>query len=351
MKRNLKAGDQVQVRSAAEILATLDERGCLDELPFMPEMLGYIGKQFRVSKRAHKTCDTVHQTGGRRMRDCVHLEDQRCSGDGHDGCKATCLLFWKDAWLKPAAGTGNSNDANAPDEALADLEALVNKNVKHTERADGSVTYCCQATALYDATQPLPWYDLRQYAEDLTSGNAGPLHMLRVWLFHGLHKLAGLGIGYRLWRSLYDALQSRVGGYKYPFRSGKLPNDEKTPVLNLDLQPGERVRVRQHDDILQTVNLSLHNRGMRFDPEMVPYCGKTYTVARRVDRIIHETTGKMLDMKSPSVILDGVVCRSEMSACRLFCPRAIPSYWREIWLERVDDPAAVKPDRSTQAAG
>jgi hypothetical protein len=45
----LRVGDWVEVRSAAEIFATLDERGCLDALPFMPEMLSYCGKSSRYS--------------------------------------------------------------------------------------------------------------------------------------------------------------------------------------------------------------------------------------------------------------------------------------------------------------
>src|SRR6267142_1519493 len=48
----LRAGHWVEVRSADEILATLDDRGALDALPFMPEMLQYCGKRFRVFKRA-----------------------------------------------------------------------------------------------------------------------------------------------------------------------------------------------------------------------------------------------------------------------------------------------------------
>ena len=33
---NLRAGDLVEVRSEREILATLDDTGALDALPFMP---------------------------------------------------------------------------------------------------------------------------------------------------------------------------------------------------------------------------------------------------------------------------------------------------------------------------
>src|SRR5690349_7379450 len=76
----LAVGEIVQIRSKAEILATLDGDGKLDGLPFMPEMLKHCGRQFRVYKRADRTCDTITSTGMRRMRDAVHLEGIRCDG-------------------------------------------------------------------------------------------------------------------------------------------------------------------------------------------------------------------------------------------------------------------------------
>src|SRR5690349_7646088 len=100
----LKCGDWVMVKSKEEILATLDERGQLEGLPFMPEMFEYCGKRLRVYKRAHKTCDTVHTYTGLRMSGAVHLEENRCNGCAHGGCDAGCLIFWKDEWLHPISG-------------------------------------------------------------------------------------------------------------------------------------------------------------------------------------------------------------------------------------------------------
>src|SRR5207302_9742694 len=77
----------------------LDEKAQLENLPFMPEMFEFCGKQFRVFKRAHKTCDPPNGVGGRRMLNTVHLEGTRCNGDAHGGCQARCLMFWKEAWL------------------------------------------------------------------------------------------------------------------------------------------------------------------------------------------------------------------------------------------------------------
>src|SRR6185295_20410431 len=51
-----RTGDWVQIKSAKEILATLDARGEVDGMPFMPEMLRFGGLRMRVGAVAHKTC-------------------------------------------------------------------------------------------------------------------------------------------------------------------------------------------------------------------------------------------------------------------------------------------------------
>src|SRR4051812_4626878 len=99
----LRIGEVVEVRSEAEILATLDERGELDSLPFMPEMLQFCEQRFTVAKRAMKLCDTITWSGIRRIDDAVHLADVRCDGDGHGGCQAGCIIYWKEAWLRRVA--------------------------------------------------------------------------------------------------------------------------------------------------------------------------------------------------------------------------------------------------------
>jgi hypothetical protein len=135
----------------------------------------------------------------------------------------------------------------------------------------------------------------------------------------------------------YDAFQGLLGGVPYPRRVGDIPIGEPTPTAKLDLQPGERVRVKGYEAILATCDGTLKNRGLVFDAEMVPYCGGIYRVLKSVTKIVDEKTGKMLRMKSPCIILEGVVCQARYSECRLFCPRSIYAYWREIWLERVSD--------------
>jgi hypothetical protein len=33
--------------------------------------------------------------------DVVILDGPRCDGQGHDGCKHGCRIFWREAWLRP----------------------------------------------------------------------------------------------------------------------------------------------------------------------------------------------------------------------------------------------------------
>jgi hypothetical protein len=349
------AGEWVEVRSKEEILRTLDKRAQLEGLPFMPQMLQYCGQRFRVFKRAHKTCDTVNDYKGRKMNSAVHLEGIRCDGGAYGGCEAACLIFWKEAWLKsvadprspaavspefePTVGTASGSGCREED-VLAGTKASASAG----ESAQDPV-YVCQATQVPAATEPLPWWNVLQYVEDLASGNAGVGRMARGFIYMGFNGLANAGIGAgRPLRWLYDVFQRLRGGIPYPRKRGRIPAGAKTPDVKLNLQPSEWVRVKSYNEILETLDVHNKNRGLYFDAEMVPYCGRSFRVLRRVERILDEKTGKMMELKNPCIMLDGVVCQSRYSECRLFCPRSIYSYWREIWLERASKNEASNSD-------
>ena len=355
----LHSGELVEVRSKEEILGSLDGKGQLEGLPFMPQMIQFCGQKFRVFKRAHKTCDTVNDYTGRRMNNAVHLEGIRCDGQAYGGCEAGCLIFWKETWLKRANDPGlpsavspgqESRDSSAPASPGSMDDVWAGTKASGSESAD-EPAYVCQATQVPAATQPLAWWDLRQYAEDLTSGNVGLGRMARGFFYMGYWRLARsrTGLGHVL-RRFYDDFQRLRGGVPYPRRMGKIPVGAKTPHMGLDLQPGELVRVKSYPDILATLDTNNRNRGLYFDAEMVPYCGRTFRVLKRVKRILNEKTGRMTEFKNPCIILEGVVCESRYSQCRLFCPRSIYSYWREIWLERVSEAQVGAASKELQKA-
>ncbi|MEO8657498.1 MAG: hypothetical protein ABI693_03470 [Bryobacteraceae bacterium] len=345
---SFKAGDWVEVLSKAEILATLDAEGRLDGMPFMPEMFRYCGQRFQVYKSAHKTCDTVFPIRGLRVHRAVHLET-RCDGSAHGGCQAGCLIFWKEDWLKasrqPAADTVNIGRERCEEVDASPYRELTLCEHAVKRDADDVPKYTCQATQLPYCTTELPWWEMRQYVEDYRSGNVTAWRMLSGLAYSGYYHLsrAGIGLG-RPMRWFYNNFHGLWNGTRFPRSTGTIAAGEKTPTGMLNLQPGERVKVKSHEEILKTLNVDSRNRGLYWDAELVPYCGGTYNVLKRVSHIVDEKTGYMQDMKNPCIILDSVVCQARYSKCRMFCPRSIYPYWREIWLERVQP--AVQPELS-----
>jgi hypothetical protein len=327
---HLRVGEIVEVRSEAEILATLDENGELDGLPFMPEMLRWCGQRLRVEKLALKLCDTIESTGMHRIRDAVHLETSRCDGQAHGGCQAGCSIYWKEAWLKriPAGESALDRKASpAPRCTLATLTAATHR--PSDPAAPGEERYTCQATELLRAApERIPPWDARQYLEDVRSGNSGALVTIRTVCVGLFNEYQGFSM-----RFLPRPLRIK-DGRRYPFIEG---SRKRTPVETLNLQPGELVRVKSKEEIVKTLDTHNANRGMSFDGEMVRYCGREARVLRRVEQIIDEKSGRMLHLKTPCVVLESVTCTG---LYHRQCPRAIYPYWREIWLERVDEPSS-----------
>jgi hypothetical protein len=334
---NLRAGDLVEVLSQEEILATLDENGEYESLQFMPEMLQYCGQRLRVYKSAHKTCDTLTRSGIRKMDNAVHLEGARCDGGGHGGCEAACLIFWKTAWLRKVAD--GEPQAPAPASAMAPEDArllpLITLNARGPRFDDGAERYRCQATELLrSAPEVLPLLRLGQFVTDVRTGNVGVMWSMRA-----------VGAGFY---NRFQGLSAKVlpkwarhrGGRHWGFLKGRAVG--KTPDVHKGLQPGDLVRVLSRKEIEPTLNESLLNRGMGFDAEMARQCGRTARIARRIDHIVDENTGRMIYMKSPCLVLEGVICEGALNAN---CPRAITPYWREAWLEKIDEDQKIPSQR------
>jgi hypothetical protein len=273
-----------------------------------------------------------------RMTNSVHLTGVRCDGGGHGGCQASCLIYWKTAWLRRVEP---ANTVSAPASQVrggtAQLEALLSRTSRKPPDVDGEERFRCQATELDRAApQPLRVRDLSQFIEDVRTGNAGPWRSLRALLIALYNRMQD--------KSAHLPARLRVRGGR---RFGDLRGTPgPTPSGRTDLQSGEVVRIRSRAEIAATLNTDLKNRGLGIDAEAARHCGKTATVARRVAHIIDERTGRMMDMREPCIVLDGIVCEG---AYTMNCPREITTYWREIWLDRVETPSA--PRHEAEAVG
>ena len=328
--QNFRVGDMVEVKSLPDILVTLDDNGMCEEMPFMPEMQQHCGKRFRVFKEVTKACDTIDKTGFRRLVRTFLLDGLRCDGGFHGGCQAGCLVFWKEQWLNPVAANAKGAELIRTDSLIAKdgkpnripagpepHRKLIEWSRRPSLSSDGEEAFVCQITQLKRASFPIAWWDIRHYVRDVTSGNRRLGEVVR-WVFI----------------SLFNTAQTWRGGVVFPhIDHGSLKN---TPTANLHLQLGDLVRVRREQDIVNTLDANNKNRGMWFDVGMLHFSGGTFRVAGRAERIIDEKSGKMLRMRpdSPLILLEGVICHADYQK---FCPRSEYLFWREAWLERVEE--------------
>ena len=321
MSKSLRPGDAIVVRGAREILATLDADGTHDGMPFMPEMLPFLGRRLLVSKLAQKVCDTIQYTGSRQLNESVLLEDLRCDGSAHDGCQAECRFYWKEAWLRRAGPGEPAESAGTPEELQALRERLA-PHVRRVRDVEGAPTelYRCQATDLLLCTRRYRLWEPGQYINELASGNVAPGRWFRVMA-----------------RAMVWESRRKLGRLPEVHLAGTGGGTEPQP---LNLQPGDWVEVKSREEIRQHLTPRGFNRGLWFDWEMERYCGGRYQVRSRVSRFIDDRTSKMVVLKTDAVILEGVTCTGNYSVRRWFCPRAVYPYWRESWLRRVDAPSA-----------
>jgi hypothetical protein len=269
----------------------------------MLEMLRFCGRRFRVLKRAEKTCSDAGRMEMREFRnnDVVLLGGLRCSGHAHDGCQRGCMLFWKEAWLRKV-----SAEKSPPAVTAAEADAFA----KRFNTRQHPARYFCQSTELLNATRRLSRSErLRKCVREVCVGNAD------VW------EMASRVVG-PLWRKLVRKLH---GDWPRGSRT-------KTPTEVLGLRPGELVEVKSLTEIEQTLDVHGLNRGLHFSVDMAAFCGRRYRVRSRLERMISEKTGQMLEPRN-TVILEEVTCQCPYTLGG--CPRAEFQYWREIWLRRV----------------
>jgi hypothetical protein len=311
--RWLLVGDVVEISSLEEVGKTLDKSGCLDGLPFMPEMARSCGHRARVFRCVDKIYDYGRSKTLRRLKGVVLLGGLRCDGTAHGGCQASCYLLWKTAWLRPVP------KAEFAHEWIGDHTPTAWR-----ESTPSSGRYTCQYTQLAAASTPMRWWDVRQDLRPLFSGNVTLVAFCVAILTR-----------------LFNAVQRARGGVDYPSMALGPGGDFR--LAGESLAPGDTVRVRAMADIVVTLDPRGRSRGLWFDRDMAKHCGRRYTVLKRVDRIIDDATGRMLEMKTPCLVLAGAEASGEFLR---FCAQHEYPFWREVWLSREveDTPGRLAAD-------
>ena len=96
---DLRTGELVEVKSFAEIQATLDSQGRNRGLSFEPEMALHCGRRYRVAMPLRTI--VVESTGKAvQLSDTVILEGLVCNGICAVNCPRANYFYWRDIWLK-----------------------------------------------------------------------------------------------------------------------------------------------------------------------------------------------------------------------------------------------------------
>ncbi|HNY90296.1 MAG TPA: hypothetical protein PKM23_02105 [bacterium] len=173
----------------------------------------------------------------------------------------------------------------------------------------------CQLHSLEEAAEALPWCDRLK-------------RTLQRW-------------GINMFRPLYHLLKKLRFGKGFHILRRRKMSERALPgpvMAPLNLQPGERVRVKSFKEIQGTLNEDNKFQGLAYTPAMKKYCGGTYTVVKRVERAFDERRWKMAAIRNV-VLLDGVFCDGVGGPTREWdgCDRCCYIWWKEGWLERVAD--------------
>lgn len=307
---DLVVGDLVEVKTWDEIRATLDEQGCLEQLPFMPEMLTMCGRRAYVFRCVHRLFDYRKTRLMRHMDGAVLLVGTVCDGSSHGGCEAACHTIWKSAWLRRL---DRSKDTTGPPATPGRSGPVAGAGV--LQFGTQAPPYACQLTQLHAASRPIDKWSGTSFLLPVISGNVAPAAFVVGWLTY-----------------VFDEIQHLRHGVSFPAFEATVHDGGRREETRFEA--GDRVVVRSSAEIRATLNDRLMHRGLWFEPDMLKHCGGRYCVQAEVTKLIDIVTGEVREMKTPAYILRDVHFSGER---QLFNAQYEPLYWRGAWLQRVGD--------------
>lgn len=113
---------------------------------------------------------------------------------------------------------------------------------------------------------------------------------------------------------------------------------DETP---LNLTAGDLVRIRSKEEIKSTLDFSQELKGCSFMKDMWGYCGSVHRVLKPVWRFVDERDYRV-KRTSGVVLLENVNCEGTELFGR--CDRACFFFWREEWLEKLEENSNASPE-------
>jgi hypothetical protein len=127
-------------------------------------------------------------------------------------------------------------------------------------------------------------------------------------------------------------------------------NDSQAPPVAeqaAHFKKGDLVRVRSREEIEATLNIWKEHKNCGFLPEMWSYCGTVQRVLKPVERFVDERDYTVKKTRG-LVLLDGVICEGTAVFGR--CDRSCFFFWREEWLEKIEESGITHHDSTEPRA-
>ena len=141
-----------------------------------------------------------------------------------------------------------------------------------------------------------------------------------------------LSLNYR--RRVKRSLLSLKTWWENINRNPNIPTDHSISHKPLNLKAGECVRVRTKEEIQATLNPWNELEGCAFISAMWQYCGTTQRIFKLVERFVDERDYRVKYVLGV-VLLEGVNCNGTSFYGK--CDRTCFFFWREEWLERLQE--------------
>ena len=101
------------------------------------------------------------------------------------------------------------------------------------------------------------------------------------------------------------------------------------------LKPGDKIRVRSKEQIMQTLDKENKLEGCYFMEDMWKYCGTEQKVLKRINYFYDERGAEYYKAYN-TVILEGIFCSGKLANLMPKCDRNCFLFWREEWLEKIE---------------
>lgn len=102
-----------------------------------------------------------------------------------------------------------------------------------------------------------------------------------------------------------------------------------------EIEEGNLVRIKSEKEINKILDTTGKYKGCLFIGRMFEFCGKTFTVYKKVDNFYDEVKQKMCKCRD-IVLLNEAICKGDQKLYLENCDRACFYFWHVDWLEKVD---------------